>query len=463
MAAKLSPLLGQPVIVENKAGAGGSIGAAEIAKSAADGYTIGMGSVSTMGTNIVAYKNNKLDPNTQFTHHQPRVGTRHHYRQQNFPHQDYKSFIAALKANPGKFSYASSGAGGVGHLAMELFLVETGTDAQHIAYKGAGPAVTDVLAGNVPIMWDNLSSSLAQIKAGNFIPIGLAFPKRIPQLPNIADLRRAWIEKIMKPTPGLVWSVLRACQRDIVKKIYDASMQALKDPDTVKKLEENGAFVIGNTPEQFSDQVKREVTKWKRVVDARRFRWSSDLWINLCMWRGPDSGLSLCLLKVSHVSHPPGSPALSDRLARGDRVRNDVRARAIARASACTPAQGSDHQHVCAEAKPWVCANEAGPGDRRPRPAARVKFHPVQHRRRMPDDHRHGARQRRRISYRTDPRPALRFATALLSDRRDCWYRPGWGTTGTATWARYLVDVGIAHQIDTREMPKAGKAAISAS
>ncbi|HOA99940.1 MAG TPA: tripartite tricarboxylate transporter substrate binding protein BugE [Casimicrobium huifangae] len=270
MAAKLSPLLGQPVIVENKAGAGGSIGAAEIAKSPADGYTIGMGSVSTMGTNIVAYKNNKLDPMTQFTHitnlaSVPGIIIVN----KNFPHQDYKSFVAALKANPGKFSYASSGAGGVGHLAMELFLVETGTDAQHIAYKGAGPAVTDVLAGNVPIMWDNLSSSLAQIKAGNFIPIGLAFPKRIPQLPNVPTFAELGLKSYEADTWfGLVGPA--NMPKDIVKKIYEASIQALKDPDTVKKLEENGAFVIGNTPEQFSDQVKREVAKWKRVVDAKK-------------------------------------------------------------------------------------------------------------------------------------------------------------------------------------------------
>ena len=187
----------------------------------------------------------------------------------NFPHQDYKSFVAALKANPGKFSYASSGAGGVGHLAMELFLVETGTDAQHIAYKGAGPAVTDVLAGNVPIMWDNLSSSLAQIKAGNFIPIGLAFPKRIPQLPNVPTFAELGLKSYEADTWfGLVGPA--NMPKDIVKKIYEASIQALKDPDTVKKLEENGAFVIGNTPEQFSDQVKREVAKWKRVVDAKK-------------------------------------------------------------------------------------------------------------------------------------------------------------------------------------------------
>ena len=270
MAAKLTPILGQPVIVENRAGAGGSIGANEIAKAPADGYVIGMGSVSTMGTNIVAYKNNKLDPLTQFTHitnlaSVPGVI----FVNKAFPYQDYKSFVAALKASPGKYSYASSGAGAVGHLAMELFLVETGTDAQHIAYKGAGPAVTDVLAGNVPIMWDNLSSSLAQIKAGNFVPIGLAFPRRIPQLPNVPTFAELGLKSYEADTWfGLVGPA--NLPKDIVKKIYDASMVVLKDPDTIKKFEENGAFVVASTPEQFTETVKREVAKWKRVVDAKK-------------------------------------------------------------------------------------------------------------------------------------------------------------------------------------------------
>ena len=270
MAAKMTPILGQPVIVENRAGAGGSIGAAEIAKAPPDGYTIGMGSVSTMGTNIVAYKNNKIDPLTQFTHitnlaSVPGIIVVN----KNFPYKDYASFVAALKANPGKYSYASSGAGGVGHLAMELFLVETGTDAQHIAYKGAGPAVTDVLAGNVPIMWDNLSSSLAQIKSGNFLPIGLAFPKRIPQLPNVPTFAELGLKSYEADTWfGFVGPA--NMPKDITKKIYDAAIQVLKDPDTVRKFEENGAFVIGSTPEQFTDQIKREVAKWKRVVDAKK-------------------------------------------------------------------------------------------------------------------------------------------------------------------------------------------------
>jgi tripartite-type tricarboxylate transporter receptor subunit TctC len=270
VANKLSPILGQPVIVENKAGAGGSIGAAEIARSAPDGYTIGMGSVSTMGTNIVAYKNNKLNPMTEFTHitniaSVPGVIVVN----KNFAFKDYKSFVEELKKNPGKHSYASSGAGGVGHLAMELFLVETGGDAQHIPYKGAGPAVTDVLAGNVPIMWDNLSSSLQNIKAGNFIPIGIAFPKRSAALPNVPTFAELGLPNYEADTWfGLIGPA--NLPADVVKKIYDAITQTLKDPDMLKKLDENGAVPIGNSPAEFKAQIQREGAKWKRVVDQKK-------------------------------------------------------------------------------------------------------------------------------------------------------------------------------------------------
>ncbi len=120
IAAKMTPILGQTVVVDNRAGAGGAVGAAEIARAAPDGYTIGMGSVSTMGTNIVAYKNNKLDPITQFTHITNLAGVPGIIVvNEKFPFKDYKSLVAELKANPTKHSYASSGAGGVGHLAME--------------------------------------------------------------------------------------------------------------------------------------------------------------------------------------------------------------------------------------------------------------------------------------------------------------------------------------------------------
>jgi tripartite-type tricarboxylate transporter receptor subunit TctC len=270
MAAKMSPILGQTVVVDNRGGAGGSIGAAEIARAAPDGYTIGMGTVSTMGTNIVAYKNNKLDPVSQFTHITNVAGVPGIIVvNEKFPFKDYKSLVAELKANPNKHSYASSGAGGVGHLAMELFLVTIGGDAQHVAYKGAGPALNDVVAGTVPIFWDNLSSSLPQIKAGKFVPIGLAYPKRVPQLPNIPTFAELGLPEYEADTWfGFIGPA--GMPQDIVKKVYDAAVAALKDPDTVKKFEDAGAFPLGTTPEQFTATIKKEVAKWKKVVETKK-------------------------------------------------------------------------------------------------------------------------------------------------------------------------------------------------
>ena len=118
-------------------------------------------------------------------------------------------------------------------------------------------------------MWDNLSSSLAQIKAGNFIPIGLAFPKRVPQLPNVPTFAELGLKGYEADTWfGLVGPA--NMPKDVVKKIYDAAILALKDPETVKTLDDNGAFALGNTPEQFTEQIKREVAKWKRVVDVKK-------------------------------------------------------------------------------------------------------------------------------------------------------------------------------------------------
>jgi tripartite-type tricarboxylate transporter receptor subunit TctC len=269
VASKLTPILGQPIVVENRAGAGGTIGAAEIARAPADGYTLGIGTVSTLGTNAVAYKNNKLNPATDFTHitnlaSVPGVIVVN----RKFPFSDYRALVEELKKNPSKHNYASAGAGGVGHLAMELFLVETGAGAQHVPYKGSAPAVTDVLAGNVPIMWDNLSSSLPHIKSGQFIAIGIAFPKRASQLPDVPTFAELGLKGYEADTWfGLIGPANMS--NDVLKKLHDATLLVLRDADTVKKLEENGAVVIGNTPGQFKEQVTREVAKWRRVVETK--------------------------------------------------------------------------------------------------------------------------------------------------------------------------------------------------
>jgi tripartite-type tricarboxylate transporter receptor subunit TctC len=181
LSSRLGPALGQPVVVENRAGGGGTIGAEAIAKSAPDGYTIGMGTVSTCGTALSTYPNIKYDPRTDYAPivnlaAVPGVIAVH----PSFPARNYAEFIKTIKAAPGRYNYAHAGSGGVGHMAMELFKLQTGLFMTAIGYRGAGPALNDVLGGQVPIIWDNLSSSLPHIKSGRLIAIGLANDKRIP-------------------------------------------------------------------------------------------------------------------------------------------------------------------------------------------------------------------------------------------------------------------------------------------
>jgi tripartite-type tricarboxylate transporter receptor subunit TctC len=266
LASRLGPALGQPVVVENRAGGGGTIGAEVIAKSAPDGYTIGMGTVSTCGTAMSTYKNLKYDPRTDYAPiinvaAVPGIIAVH----PSFPAKNYAEFIKAVKSAPGRYNYAHSGSGGVGHMAMELFKFQTNLFMTAIGYRGAGPALNDVLGGQVPIIWDNLTSTLPHVKSGRLIAIGLANDKRIPQLPDLPTFGELGLKNYDASTWfGLV--APKQVPKEVITKLHAETLKLLKDVDFLKRIGDSGAFPIGNTPEQFADQISKEIKKWEAVA-----------------------------------------------------------------------------------------------------------------------------------------------------------------------------------------------------
>ena len=183
--------------------------------------------------------------------------------------KDYKSFLAELKKNPGKYSYASSGTGGIGHLQIELFKNLSGTFVTHIPYRGAGPALNDTVAGQVPIIFDNLPSALPFIKDGRLIAIVVAAPQRLAVLPNMPTFKEVGLEPVNRHGLSTASTGPRL-PKEIVDKVHDAVKKTLDDPAVKKRIEETGSLIVANTPEQFAAQIAAEYEVYKKVVAAQK-------------------------------------------------------------------------------------------------------------------------------------------------------------------------------------------------
>lgn len=262
---KMADDLGQQIVVENVAGAGGNLGADRVARAEPDGYTILMGTVATHALNPLILKTKPYDPEKDFAPVSllvlvPNVLVVN----PELPAKNVAELLALLKAEPEKYSYASSGNGTPLHLSGELFKKMAGVSMQHVPYKGSGPALNDVIGNQVPIMFDNLPSSSGHIKSGTLRALAVTTKERAPSFPDVPT--------IAETIPGYetyTWNALFApagTPKEAIDRLNAAAKKALADPTVAEKMKDFSATIVASTPEELATHVTAELAKWGPVV-----------------------------------------------------------------------------------------------------------------------------------------------------------------------------------------------------
>ena len=265
LAAKLTQALGQNVFIENQGGAGGTVGATNASRATPDGYTIFMGAVhhtiaESLYTRLPYSLERDFVPVTVVAS-VPNVVVIH----PKYPFKTIKELIDFAKANPGKLNYGSAGNGTTHHLAVELFKTMTGTQLVHVPYKGAGPLMQDLLAGQVDLAFDGMGTSATQIKAGKLRPIAVTTLNRSPVIPDVPTLQEAGLSGYQVTTWYALWGI-RGTPKEAIDRLYQETAKALALPDMREIWASQGADAGGQRPEEFAALVKSEIAKWAKVV-----------------------------------------------------------------------------------------------------------------------------------------------------------------------------------------------------
>ncbi|MCR0983850.1 Bug family tripartite tricarboxylate transporter substrate binding protein [Roseomonas populi] len=263
----LEPRLGRPVVVDNRGGAGGNIGMEYVARAAPDGYTLVFGTQGTMSCNGFLYRSTGYDTQRDFeqvgltflTDHILVVGPR------LSGVRTVQDLVTLANQRPGALMYGSAGVGGGSHLFMEYFLSLTGTKMTHVPYRGTGPAVTDLVGGNLDIMMDSLPSSIGMIDAGKTRPLAVGGGQRNPRVPNVPTMVEAGVPGYEAAAWGSV-AVPKGTPRPIIEKLSAALRETLNDPETKQALAEKGASGLPSTAAEADARVASEMERWGKVI-----------------------------------------------------------------------------------------------------------------------------------------------------------------------------------------------------